>query len=82
MPKGKRWQVNYDVIATIIKDRMRGRSDKDVGIWYDVASRRFYTNDDEFDRQYRWDTNVYDTALPPPPRDNDNEVFGEVKGTA
>lgn len=82
MPKGKRWQVNYDVIATIIKDRMRGRSDKDVGIWYDVPSRRFYTNDDEFDRQYRWDTNVYDTALPPPPRDNDNEVFGEVKGTA
>lgn len=82
MPKGKEWQVHYDVIATIIKDRMRGRANKDVGIWYDVPSRRFYTNDDEFDRQYRWDTKTYDTALPPPPRDNDNEVFGEVKGTA
>lgn len=80
LPKGKQWQANYDVIATIIKDRMRGRSDKDIGIWYDVASRRFFTDQAEFDRQYRWDTKSYDQPIQYP-KENDgcDDVFGKVK---
>ena len=80
LPKGKQWQANYDVVATIIKDRMRGRSDKDIGIWYDVASRRFFTDQAEFDRQYRWDTKSYDQPIQYP-KENDgcDDVFGKVK---
>lgn len=55
--------LKYDVVATIIKDRMYGRQNIDCGVFYDEISRRFYTTDEEFDYHYSWDTQKYDDAL-------------------
>ena len=49
----------YDVVLTILKDRLFGKSDIQVGMWYDNVSRRFYTNYDEYDAQFKWDSRVY-----------------------
>lgn len=64
----------YDVVFTINKDRMRGRSGIDVGLYYDVPSRRFYSNKNELDRKYSWDTGEYADQIPYDKPD-DNEVF-------
>lgn len=64
----------YDVVFTINKDRMRGRSNIDIGLYYDKASRRFYTSKEELDRQYSWDTGTYTQELPYEKPD-DSEVF-------
>lgn len=64
----------YDVVFTINKDRMRGRSDIDVGLYYDKGSRRFYTSNAELDRKYSWDVEVYTDELPYDKPD-DSEVF-------
>ena len=69
----------FDVVINIIKDRMRGRSNISRGLYYDVASRRFYTNPKEFDHKYKWDTKEYAEKLPYPVIDRTNEVFGEIK---
>ena len=50
---------NYDVVATIIKDRLFGKSDIQIGMWYDLRSRRFYTDYDEFDKKFAWDDRNY-----------------------
>ncbi|MBP3664324.1 MAG: AAA family ATPase, partial [Tyzzerella sp.] len=57
---------NYNVILTIMKDRLLGKADKQIGLYYDVKSRRFFTDYDEFDHQYNWDKNVYDGKIPYP----------------
>lgn len=64
----------FDVVFTINKDRMRGRSNIDIGMYYDKRSRRFYTTQDELDRHYGWDTNTYADKLPYDKPD-DLEVF-------
>lgn len=61
-PKSK-WK-DYDVVLTVMKDRLLGKTDFQVGLWYDIVSRRFYTDYDEFDVQYKWDDNIYETKLP------------------
>lgn len=61
-PKCK-WR-NYDVVLTVMKDRMFGKSDCQIGLWYDIISRRFYTDYEEYDVQYAWDTNTYVNMLP------------------
>ena len=71
--------MGYDVVLNIIKDRIRGRSGIQMGLYYDQASRRFYTTQDEYDRQYSWDTNTYETQMRMPDREpNIEEVIGEV----
>ena len=60
-PKCK-WK-NYDVVLTIMKDRMFGKSDMQIGLWYDLISRRFYTDYAEYDKQFGWDKNVYTDKL-------------------
>lgn len=73
----------YDVVVNIIKDRMRGRSSISHGLYYDTVSRRFYSTQEEFDKQYDWDDTKYETALLSErilQEENDSEVFGEVKG--
>lgn len=42
---------------------MRGRSSIQKGMFYDNISRRFYTTNKEYDRQYSWDTKTYDTKF-------------------
>lgn len=48
----------YDVIITTVKDRIFG-STKENPVYYDKISRRFFSNYEEFDRVYGWDTNKY-----------------------
>lgn len=67
----------YNVKVTILKDRLRGMANKEINMYYDMASRRFYTNEEEYNHQYGWDNGHYD-ALPYPHSDED-EVFGEEK---
>lgn len=58
--------IKYDVILDVLKDRLRGREGLDIGMYYDNPSRRFYTNENEYNRQYAWDTNTYNEELQMP----------------
>lgn len=49
----------YDVVLTIIKDRLLGQTGKQMGLWYDLPSRRFYTDYSEYAYQYKWDKKTY-----------------------
>lgn len=69
-PKSK-WH-NYDVVLTVIKDRLLGKADFQMGLWYDLTSRRFYTDYDEYDAKFAWDNNVYTDRLPYVDRSIDN----------
>lgn len=61
-PKAK-WG-KYDVVLTVIKDRLLGKADFQMGLWYDLTSRRFYTDYEEYDAQFAWDKKVYTNKLP------------------
>ena len=61
-PKCK-W-CKYDVVLTVIKDRLLGKADFQMGMWYDLTSRRFYTDYDEYDAQFAWDDKTYTDKLP------------------
>ena len=67
-----KWK-NYDVVLTVMKDRMFGKSDVQIGLWYDLVSRRFYTDYSEYDKKFAWDTNVYTDKLLYVDRSVDNE---------
>lgn len=69
-PKSK-WH-NYDVVLNVIKDRLLGKADFQMGLWYDLTSRRFYTDYDEYDAKFAWDDNVYTDRLPYVDRSIDN----------
>lgn len=60
----------YDVVITIIKDRIFG-SQKEIPVHYDQIDRRFYSNYDEFDRIYGWDKKKYTGKIPYPIEDKD-----------
>ncbi len=68
---------NMDLKISILKDRMRGKTDV-IGVWYDEMSRRFYTSPEELDYQYSWDKQHYDKPLVWPHDDNE-EVFGKIE---
>lgn len=80
----RRQLLKYDVIVTIVKDRMFGRQNIDVGLYYDPASRRFFSDMDEYDRRFSWDKKEYKEPLPLPPqllaeeRVSEDEAFGAV----
>jgi hypothetical protein len=46
---------HYDLHVTILKDRMLGVSRKDVGLYYDVPSRRIYGDNDDLNKRFSWD---------------------------
>ncbi len=54
----------YDVVLSVIKDRILGKADFQMGLWYDLTSRRFYTDYDEYDAHFKWDDKVYNDKLP------------------
>jgi twinkle protein len=60
----------YNVILTIMKDRLLGKADIQIGLYYDVKSRRFFTDYDEFDYIYRWDDRNYSDKIPYPIKDD------------
>ena len=71
--------IKYDVLLDILKDRMRGKDGCTVGLFYDIPSRRFFTNEKDLDYKYNWDKNIYKTPLPFPPsqlKNNEEEIFG------
>lgn len=80
----RRQLLKYDVIVTIVKDRMFGRQNIDVGLYYDPASRHFFSDMDEYDRRFSWDKKEYKEPLPLPPqllaeeRASEDEAFGAV----
>lgn len=80
----RRQLLKYDVIVTIVKDRMFGRQNIDIGLYYDPASRRFFGDMDEYDRRFSWDKKEYKEPLPLPPqllaeeRASEDEAFGAV----
>ena len=55
----------YDVVISVVKDRIFG-STKEIPVHYDQVDRRFYSNYEEFDRVYGWDTQRYYNRLPYP----------------
>ena len=56
--------ANYSVIASVSKDRFTGKVGSEFPLHYDMQSRRFFSDYDEFDKQYSFDTNVYTDKLP------------------
>ena len=48
-----------DVAASVIKDRFGGKNQSEYKMYYDDVDRRFYSNDDEYGRDYGWDTRAY-----------------------
>lgn len=63
-----KWR-NYNVVLTIMKDRLLGKADVQLGMYYDVKSRRFFTDYEEFDHQYKWDDVKYTDRIPYPVKD-------------
>ena len=82
---GKGWEkfpIKADVVVSVIKDRMRGKSGFEWNLWYDVPSRRFFSTPSEFDKQYAWDKRKYTDTLEYPIKDEDIEVLGEIINNA
>lgn len=67
---------NFSCVVSVTKDRMRGRSGFQLGLYYDDSSRRFFSNYEEFDRKYRWDANVYTDRLPCQVIDQQDQIYG------
>lgn len=53
-----------DVLCDILKDRMRGYEGKQIELYYDVPSRRFFTCEDDLKYSYSWDKEPHDMDLP------------------
>lgn len=64
-----------DVMIDIFKDRMIGWEDIDIGVYYERASRRFWTDLDELDKIYLWDKGTYKDKLPDPRNENQPEFM-------
>lgn len=71
--------IKSDVVVSVLKDRLRGREGFEVGLLYDRRSRRFYTNLEEYEYQYKWDKNKYEDHLELPYREEFEEVLGTVE---
>lgn len=69
---------DYDVIISVVKDRVLGRESIDVGVYYDKCSRRFYTNEEELNYQFHWDKGRHE-LIPFGHTDPTNEVLGKIE---
>ena len=69
-------------MVDILKDRLRGFEGSSTGLYYDRPSKRFFTDEYTLDHKYKWDKNVYNSALPYPPeqliQQNEEEVYGNI----
>ena len=66
--------VEHDCIIDLFKNRITGTQDKELGVYFDLPSYRFWTNLNELDKQYRWDKDIYKDKLPDP-RNEDKPDF-------
>ena len=69
-----KWR-KYDVVLTVIKDRLLGKADFQMGLWYDLTSRRFYTDYSEYDAKFAWDDKIYTNKLPYIDRLSQDDIF-------
>lgn len=82
MGRNGKWFVEpckYDVELDILKDRFGSGTNKTIGLYYDIPSRRFFDTRETLDYQYSWDTSNYGTTPLPygcPQLEADEEVFG------
>ena len=65
-----------NVNLTILKDRLRGTSGFKIGLFYDVPTRRFFTDQEEYGYRYNWDTTQ--GLTPKNANWNLDEIFGDV----
>jgi hypothetical protein len=47
---------DYDLKISILKDRILGVSRKEIGLYYDVPSRRIYGDNDDLNKKFSWET--------------------------
>lgn len=83
--KGDGWVTPpnpYSVMVKILKDRLFGKTNFVDGIYYDVPSRRFYTNEKEWGKQYKWDKSENNVLPECPLITRDKEVFGVVNSAS
>lgn len=78
--------IDYDVIIDVLKDRFGSGGGRDLGLFYDVPSKRFYDTTETLAHQYRWDHEdhtfedlPYGMSTPDKIRyEEDREVFGII----
>lgn len=73
--------VPYDVIVDVLKDRFGSAGGKEIGLYYDIPSKRFFDSLESLDHRYEWDDSEPDGTYLPfgvPQLEQYDEVFGEV----
>lgn len=83
---GAYWRnpIDYDVVIDVLKDRFGSGTGKQIGLFYDIPSKRFYDCVDSLRHNYVWDTDDHSGQelpfeLPTPVKirmEQDREVFG------
>ena len=56
VPKKDRESEGCDVIIDVLKDRVGSGGGREVKLFYDTPSRRFYDTTEKLRLQYKWDT--------------------------
>ena len=51
--------IPYDVLLSVLKDRYGSAAGREIGMFYDIPSKRFFTNLDNLDHSYSWDDTNY-----------------------
>lgn len=75
-PKEKE-KTDFDCIIDLFKNRITGTQDKEMGVYFDLPSYRFWTDLDQLDKQYKWDKESYKEKLPDPRDKNKPEFMKE-----
>ena len=57
--------IKYDVICDVLKDRFGSGAGREIGLFYDKPSRRFYDSIKTLDYHYGWDKRDY-SGIPLP----------------
>ena len=60
-------KTDKDVCLSLFKNRPLGFSDKNIGLYYDVSSKRFYGEGDDLNRKYGWENEPVQQSLDDPP---------------
>jgi hypothetical protein len=55
--------IKFDALVEILKNRPMGFQDKCVGLFFDMASKRYYGDSDSLNRQYSWDSSLPDQSI-------------------
>lgn len=48
-------EEGYDIRVSVVKDRPSQAAGKSCKLYYDLPTRRIYTNDEELNKQYEWE---------------------------